>query len=180
MPEEDRHADPRPQPSSLSLLGQQQLRCYGPQVASILIQVPPRLFPLANVPDNAGEEPQVLYFTHAKVHRKRRAIFPKTNYLSTDADDSRLTRLQVAADVSAVIVAVRRRHQQPDTLTDELALRITKHAFAGRIGRDNDPVQINGDDPSVAVFRIARIWLSRWRSISSVLQRTMKFEACRA
>src|SRR5690348_13785142 len=85
------------------------------------------------VADETGEETPVggFHFTDRQFHWEGRAISALTDHHAPDTDYASLAGAQVTLQISIVVLAIRRGHQDPDILLQCFLCRITEQSFSG-------------------------------------------------
>ena len=102
---------------------------------------------LVHVADASKETQAVqVYFAHRQRDRKRRAIPALSADFPPDADDVRLTHLEVPHQVAIVFLPVRRGHEHPDVLSNHFVGGIAKEALGCWVDRLNGPTHVDGDN----------------------------------
>src|SRR5208282_1253609 len=101
-----------------------------------------------DVTHEAGENPPVRQpdFAHGKVHWKNRAVFAPPDRFASDADDVRVTGAEIIADVSVMLLAMGRGHQDADVFADDFARLVTKNLFRRPIEGLDGAALVNRDN----------------------------------
>jgi hypothetical protein len=102
----------------------------------------------AQIVEHAGELSLPIYdhLTKRQMQGNDRAVAVTPRHLSTDADDARVAVAQVALQIAAVFVTIRRRHQQRDILADGFVLGIAEQPLGRGIERLDSAAAVDHDD----------------------------------
>ena len=87
------------------------------------------------------------YFGHGEFQRKPGAVLPLAHRFPHPADNSCLSRLQVAPQIAIVGAAIRLRHQHGHVSPNRLVRPVLEQPQRGRVQRLNDAGAIDGNNP---------------------------------
>src|SRR5205807_5974838 len=103
---------------------------------------------VADVTHETGKQPLVRqpHFTDGQIHRENRAVLAQANHFAPDADDSGPTGAEIIPQVTIVLVAIRRWHEDLDVFANDLLRLVSENLFRRRVERLDDAALVDGDD----------------------------------
>src|SRR5689334_5385944 len=105
------------------------------------------LLPLGQIPDKPSKKTIVsgLHLTHRELHRKSGSILALADDHAADPDDPAFACGLVALQISVMIFAVRRWHQDLDVLAQRLCALVSEQSLGCAAERLHDAVFIDDD-----------------------------------
>ena len=88
----------------------------------------------------------LLGFADRKMHREGRSVLAPAEDLAADADDLAFAGTVIIRKITVMGVAIERRHQDLDVLSDHLVGRILEQLLASRVQHQHAALRVDQDD----------------------------------